>query len=81
MHINKIVLQKFSEKIASSIYNDASSLDNTLAKATADHDTQPLTTKGDAPKDMTHSIRLNKANYRMSHLTDKRLTHSKLRNK
>ena len=52
---------------------DASSLDNTLSKARNKHDVQPLANKGPAPKDMDRSFKLNKKNYKMSHIVDKRI--------
>ena len=52
---------------------DSSSLDNTLPKAMDKHNIQPLANKGPAPKDAARSFDLNKANYRMGHLIDRRI--------
>ena len=48
-------------------------LDNTLSKAMDKHNIQPLANKGPAPKDAARSFDLNKANYRMGHLIDRRI--------
>jgi len=37
------------------------------------HNIQPLANKGPAPKDAARSFDLNKANYRMGHLIDRRI--------
>ena len=74
MHIRSEYFKKYAKLISASISSrDASSLNNTLPKARDKHNLQPLANKGPAPNDMNRSFALNKANYKMGHLIDKRI--------